>query len=376
MIVRIEDLKDVCSKISAAMDVSENDTLTSTVELLADGGYLNLIVSNREYYVKAKIDLHEDIRFDATVLASKFLTLISKTTNDTVEFEIKENSLQVTGNGTYQFPLVYDVEGNMLHIPEISVDVVTQKFNISKEIFSSIYSYNARQISNNFSKDGNPYHWLYYIDEEGCITYSNSACVNKFELEKPIKLLLNQKVVKLFKLLTDDTISFSFGHSELPNGTIQSKASFEDSCVLIVATLPANEISSVPAQAIRNRAFSDYKYVTNINSSALLGAIDRILIFTPLYTETDKQIKVKGYLDFTNDSVTITVADNSVSETVYYDNSNPLTLAEDYKAKVDLFDLKAALECCKTEFITLGFGNQQALSISRGNVYNVVPEIH
>ena len=50
MIVRIEDLKEVCSKISAAMDVSENDTLTSTVELLAEGGYLNLIVSNREFF--------------------------------------------------------------------------------------------------------------------------------------------------------------------------------------------------------------------------------------------------------------------------------------------------------------------------------------
>ena len=41
---------------------------------------------------------------------------------------------------------------------------------------------------------------------------------------------------------------------------------------------------------------------------------------------------------------------------------------------VDFNDLKKTLETCTEQYLTIHFGNQQAIVISRGNVKNVIPE--
>ena len=44
----------------------------------------------------------------------------------------------------------------------------------------------------------NPIQRLYYMDERGAVTFTSGACINNFTLEKPVKILLNNKLVKLF----------------------------------------------------------------------------------------------------------------------------------------------------------------------------------
>ena len=80
MIIKTEVLKDVCGKIGEAVDTKAVSTLTKSVELSTEGTFLCLSVTNREYFVKVKIDIGEKVDFHATVDAGTFLKLISQIT--------------------------------------------------------------------------------------------------------------------------------------------------------------------------------------------------------------------------------------------------------------------------------------------------------
>ena len=373
MFIRIEDLKDICSKISSVVEISENDQITGVLELTTDGTNLNLIVSNHEYYVKAKIDLRENIIFNAAVSASKFLQLITSTTSDVVELQVEGNALVITGNGTYKLPLVFEGE-KMVHVPEIKVENVTQEFAINTEILHNIYSYNTKEILRSAEDKTAPdVQRLYYMDEEGCITYTNyGACVNRFSLAKPVKLLMNLKLVKLFKLFTDSSVMFSMGHTALSETLVQTRVKFEDSNVMVVDILPSDEVTSVPAPAIRKRAYNDYKYSININKVAMLDALKRLLLLSNTWTDNDCRT---GKFKFDSEFVTITDFRGINKETVFYEGICDL-LNNPYEALLDLVDTKNALEKCPEAFVTLSFGGGQAFVASRGNIFNVFTEGH
>lgn len=367
MILRIEDIKGLCSKISAALDISENDQITSVLQLKADGQYLSLIVSNREYYVEAKLNLYENNNFNATVNASLLLNLIANTTSDTIRFECHDSFLCIEGNGTYKIPLICDDTG-MLSVPKIAINNVTSEFDIDKDILMSIYNYNSKEMLKPKEIFQRPVQKLYYIDNEGCITFTNGACVNKFTLEKPIKLLLTQKVVKLFKLFNSTPVHFRYGHDALTDGTLQAKCSFADDTITITTILPSDDqlIQQVPVSAIRARAFDDYTTSVNLNKVAFLDALKRLMLFIP------KNTLPTAKLVFKEDAVAISDQYGNNNEVLYYGGTEKLT--EEYEMYVDLLDLKLTLEGCTEQYVSVNFGNHLAVVVARGNIYNVIPE--
>ena len=367
MVLRIEDLKDVCSKILSAVDSSELSVLTETLELKAENKILYMSVTNREYYVRVKLDLGEDVNFHATVNANLFLKLISQTTTDTVEITIDNNILIVKGNGIYKLPLIYDND-KLLELPEIKINNVTSEFDINGDVLVSILTYNSKEITK-----GNiirPVQKLYYIDEKGAITFTTGACVNNFKLEKPIKILLNQKVVKLFKLFKNDNVHFKLGKDEISDEIIQTKVKFSNDSVEITAILASDDnlIASVPVDAIRNRANNVYPYSITINKDELIQAINRLLLFI----NSKEFMKTSSIFKFCNEYVIIKDSSGINNEKIYY--SSPLDNC-DYTNSIDLLDLKVTLENCIEKYLTMNFGDGQAIVIARGNVYNIIPEV-
>lgn len=367
MILRIEDLKDVCNKILSAVDSSELSLLTETLELKTNNNILYMSVTNREYYVRVKLDLGEIIKFHATVNANLFLKLISQTTTETVEIIVDNNTMIVKGNGVYKLPLIYD-DTKLLELPVIEINNIVSQFDIEGDILVSILNYNSKEIAK-----GNivrPVQKLYYIDEEGAITFTTGACVNNFKLEKPIKILLNQKVVKLFKLFKNDNVHFTLGMDSISEEIIQTKVRFENDVVSITAILPNDDglLASVPVSAIRNRISTVYPYSVNINRDEFIQAINRLLLFI----NSKEFIRTFGNFEFKNEYIILKDSNNINNEKLYY--SAPLENC-DYSNSIDLLDLKATLENCAEKYLTMNFGDGQAVVIARGNVYNVIPEV-
>lgn len=369
-IIRSEDLKDVCSKILTAVDSTELSLVTETLELIANGDTLTVGVTNREYFAEVKLKLEDVNDFRATVNATLFLKLISQITTDTIELSVVENTLVVKGNGTYKLPLIFDGE-ELLKLPKIEIENVTAEFPISADTLNSILQYNSKELTKGtISK---PVQKLYYVDELGAITFTNGACVNSFSLAQPIRVLFNNRLVKLFKLFKDGDVKFTLGYDPISDEIIQTKVKFETPTVAITAILSCDNtlLGSVPVTAIRGRANADYPYTVSINKSALIQTINRLTLFN---NNSGVVSLTSGVFEFGPNELTVYDANKENKEVVYYTNDTS-NITDAYTLKLNLEDLKTTLETCTESYLCMSFGDGSAVVISRGNVKNVVPEI-
>ena len=126
---------------------------------------------------------------------------------------------------------------------------------------------------------------------------------------------------------------------------------------------------SVPTRAIRARANEVYPYHVVIEKSTLLEALDRISLFSQhdVYT-------TYTHLVFKDDGLTIYDTKKTNSEDISYAESVMLDEPWEYTCLVDSNDLKISLETCSSQYLTINFGNQQAISLVYDNVINIVPE--
>ena len=371
MILQTEALKSICSKILTAVDSNEISTITETLELICEEKVLEVNVTNKEYFVKVKIQVDTEERFYASVNANLFLKLIAQITTDTIELIIKDTHLIVKGNGTYKLPLIFDND-KLLRLTPIEINNVATTFNISSDILNSLLYYNSKEIAKIVVSK--PVQRLYYIDNEGAITFASGACVNNFTLPHPIKLLFNNRLVKLFKLFKDEDVKFTLGHDSINDSIIQTKARFETDSICITAILPCDDtlINSVPVQKIRDRANNIYPYSVTINKNALSQSINRLLLFSSgLGGKED--IKPYGTFQFNNDYVVIYDSKKDNKEHINYYNS--LSVENPYEMVIDLTDLKNILDTCNEEYINLHFGDDQAIVVIRANVRNIIPQI-
>lgn len=371
MILRIEEMQSACSKILAAVDSNNLSILTETLQIKTEGRNLYISVTNREYFARVRIEIDSDIEFHATVNANLFLKLISQITTDTIELTVAENTLILKGNGTYKLPLIFDGDV-LLELPEINIMNPTVNFTINSETLLSILQYNSKEITKgSISK---PIQKLYYMDETGAVTFTTGACVNSFTLEQPVKVLLNDRLVKLFKLFKGEKVNFTLGYDALTDEILQTKVKFETTDVCITAILSCDDsmLRQFPVNAVRGRAEASYPYSINVNREQLIQTINRLMLFTT--TSNGKEIvKPNSTFEFKKDSVVIYDVKKDNKEEIYYTNTS-CNIEDVYTAILDLNDLRATLETCSEQYVTLNFGDGQAVVLVRGNIKNVIPE--
>lgn len=371
MILKTEDLKDNCNKILSAVDASNLSIVTETLELLTSNNFLYMFVTNKEYFVEIKIPVETNESFHATVNATLFLKFIAQTTTETIELSNSDNCMIVKANGVYKFPLIFNGD-KLLELPKIDVDNITTEFDVSGAILNSILTYNSKEIQNGSAlKVAKPVQRMYYVDEQGAITFTTGACVNNFTLPKPMSILLNPKTVKLFRLFKDDMVHFSLGHKQVSDDIIHTRIKFESNSVTLSVILMSDDkfVNSVPVKAIRDRAFATYPYSVVVDKNDLIQAVNRLLLFVNL-SEPNKPY---GIFNFNSNGFFISDYRNENRESIPYKNSLPTDC--DYTMLLDLNDLKLTLDGCVEQTVNINFGDEVAIVVTRGNIYNVIPEV-
>lgn len=361
MILKTKEFKETASIILAAIDNSEVSTLTDSLELVTSGDVLYLNVTNKEYYATVKFKLDSDENFRATVNANVFLKLVAAVTSETIELTAHDTYITVKANGTYKIPLIFE-NGALMTLPTISINNVTVEMNIGGDILNSILQYNSKELLK--ASFAQPVQKLYYVDQEGCITFTRGACVNNFTLEKPIKMLLNERLVKLFKLFKNDLVSFKLGYDALTEEIIQTKVSFETANIKLTAITSGDDalINKVPVKKIRGMATSTYANSMVVNKDQLLQAINRLSLF-------DSTIN-KGTFKCDSKGIEIKVGDNVEVITAQNGSHNEA----EYTMILVLDNLKNILSNCLEQYVTINYGNNLSVVITRGRICNVVPE--
>lgn len=371
MIIRIEEIQSACSKILSAVDSNAVSAVTETLQLSTEGKNLYISVTNKEYFARVKVVMSEELDFNATVNANLFLKLVSQITTETIELNVEGSALILKGNGTYKLPLIFEGE-SMLELPEIKIENPTVNFKIDSNILLSILNYNSKELTKGIIS--RPIQKLYYVDNNGAITFTTGACVNNFKLAQPVKMLLNDRLVKLFKLFKGEEVDFTLGYDSIGNDTIQTKVKFESESIVITAVLSCDDtmLQQFPVNAVRGRSESMYPYSININKDQLIQTINRLLLFTAA-TGAKDIINPYSTFEFMSDKVVIWDTNHENYEEIFYSNTK-CNIEDKYTTMFDLRDLKTTLENCSEQYVALNFGDEQALVVVRGSVKVVVPE--
>lgn len=373
MILKTKNLQEVCSKILPAVESSELSSILDTLQLKTVDKVLCLSVTNKEYYVEVKLDNVGEEEFHATVSANLFLKLVSQLTAEDIELTVSDNTLNVKANGSYKFPLLFEGD-KLIELPTIDIINVVKEFDISSGILNSILSYNTKELDK--GTISRPVQKYYYVDEKGAITFTTGACVNDFELAQPVRILLNKRLVKLFKLFKDCPVHFKLAYDKVEgsNDIVQTKVEFAAADTVITSILSCDDtmLSQVPVNAIRGRADKVYPYSVVLSKSDLIQTLSRLTLFTGSSSELDVKSNIK--FEFGSESVIVSDIKSENKEQLKYLNKET-GIVDEYVATLDVMDLKLTLDTCVEPSITLSFGDGNAFVLSRGTIKNVIPEV-
>ena len=371
MIIKTKDFQDVAKKILLATSLDKN---ACNLELITKGSDLYLNVTNKEYFVAIKFALDTPEEFHATVDANLFLSLISALTTETFTLSTKKNSIEIkSGKSSYTLAMIYDNE-SLLTLTPITIQNKTVEMNISKDILDSIVNVNSRELEKiKGVANVNELFELYYIDDTGCFTFNTGACLNAFKLEKPVKLLLNERIVKLFKLFNED-VHFSLGQ-DTENDISKTKIILETSTVYLAAIITCDDrlISKIqaPCEATKKYINDKYDYHVVISSTLLKEAINRLTLFT-------KNTNDKQNMRFITMNIKITPDEFIINDNFGNIESLPIEngsfVENEYEMIINIIDLKLVVESCKNEHITINCGNKRSIIVNRGNISNLIPE--
>lgn len=374
MVIETEKFKEIAKKILPAVDPNSIYPWTEVIELITRDMQLHLVVASNDYYIDVVIELQHQEDFHATINAAMFLNLVAQMTTDVIELNIEKTFLSIKGNGDYKLPLVFE-DDKLLTIPKIGITNTTCSMDIDVSILQSLIKYNSKELSKGYIVK--PIQKMYYIDECGAITFTTGACVNQFTLDKPVRMLLSNRIVQLFKLFSSEKVRFTFGHDQLPHSSIiQTKAAFVDDNISITAVLSCDDalLRSVPVTNIRGRAEEVYPYSAVISKTSLIQAIDRMTLLCSRGMKV-AGTPIIGKFTFKDAAVTLSDHNEANSEDITYTSSAIPALAETpFVSGFNLKDLRATAALCEDQYLTFNFGVHGAATISRGAIINVIPE--
>ena len=379
MILKTKTFQEAANKILVAVGL---DRANANLELAAKDNNLFLRVTNREQFASVKFELEQPVEFRAVVDATLFLNLISGINTEEFELIINDTNVNVkAGKSSYKLAMIYEND-KLLELPviELEPNEVTVSMAISHDILMSILNVNGREVQKAKRLDVNELQRYYYLDSDAsgnaaCFTFTTGACVNTFTLEKPIKLLLTDKVVKLFKLFNSN-VWMSYGHNVNADGSLQPIATFQTDDVY-VATRLLNDESCIhkikaPCDAMKNLIKEVYDHNLVLSASDMSAAIARLLMFHKNSNAKTDLSFVPAVVNFTNTELTISDMSGDNHEVITVENGS--TTPGGYSMGVNLIDLKSVLDSCKNEHITMNCGNKKSIIINRGTISNVIAE--
>ena len=294
------------------------------------------------------------------------------------EFSLVINDTNVelkTGKSKYKLAMIYEND-QLMKLPVIKLDPseVQIAMSIDYEILMSILNVNGKEIQKAKKLDVNELQRYYYLDETGCFTFTTGACVNRFTLEKPIKLLLTDRVVRLFKLF-NSAAWMSYGNIANKDMTLQPIATFQTEDIYVATRLLGDDTCiqriKAPCDAMKSLVQEAYDHNLVLSASDLSAAIARLLMFHKNSAAKTDLTFVPATINFDTTDFVITDASGENSESITIENGS---VSSNYSMGINLIDLKSVLDSCKNEHITMNCGNHKSIIICRANISNVIAE--
>ena len=342
-------LQEMVSKSIKGASNNKMIPITGLMAIVLKKGVLTLITTDATNTLKVMEKDIEGDDFYVVVQTDIFSKLVAKTTTETIALTLKENSLEVKGNGTYSIELPLDEEGQLIKFPEYKFDDKVEKSVINLSTVKVLLNANKAALAETMEI---PCLTGYYFDDNVITTDTFKVCSNDIKVF-PNKVLLPSEMMELLSIMDEEKITFQ--HSG-------SKILFTTGSVIVFGS-ELDGIEDYPAEAVGAYLETEFTSVCKLPKGALLNVLDRLALFVATYDKNGV------YLTFTKDGVIFSSKRSNGTELIKYqgsENFQPFTCCADIEL------LKSQIAAQGEEVVELWYGHEKAIKMTSGKITQIV----
>lgn len=354
MKVQTEQFKELVAKATQGASNDKLIPITQLIGIKKSGSYIMLTTTDATNYLYVYGDanaIEKDMY--VTVYVEQFAKLISRITSKEIEFNIKNDTLEIIGNGEYTLELPLDENGELIKYP----DPYHEKYADATPSFSGkIAMSEVKTIIDSVrpslaNTDELPIIKNYYVGDDVVATnrYKIASFDNKMCDQN---LIISSQLMDLLSNMTSD-IQYSIAKDHMVFSSDNMK----------VYSKGIEDVEEYPIDAIRNLIEQPFKSVCKVNKNDFIALLERIALFVGKYD--DKAIR----LYFEKNGIRVSNKNRKSNEILdYIDSKN----YKAYDCIIDIDLLLTQLKAYASDAVELHYNNEGAIKLVDGAITQIV----
>lgn len=326
--------------------------ISNYMGIKAEDNTLSLNTTDGTNYMRV-LDSAEVDNFDVTVDADLFAKLIMKINSDTVDIEVSDNTLVITGNGKYTIALIPDENGKTLSFPDKFPDMVEDigLLTVSQDlpIISSAVKASLSGVA------GSVYSSYYLGDFVASTDRAMMTVYDKKLFDTP--LLLNKEIVDLVQTGNDVTVSVSEDKMLVLDTAIDATGAIQ------VCTKVQDNVGDFQVDVVNKFMALEVNSFCRVKKAQLLDLLDRLSLFVGKFD--DGAIS----LHFTDNYVEVSSLKSDGVERIEYTESKNI---KDQTIKINIDRLRGQLKAYGSDIVDLYYGSDVCIKLVDGDITQII----
>lgn len=348
--VKTAIFQDMVAKATKGASNNKMIPITSLMAIELANGVLTLTTTDATNTLKIVHNGFEQEDFYVVVPVDIFSKLVAKTTTENIMLTLKDNSLEVKANGTYNIDLPLDEDGKLVKFPMYTFNNEVAKSIIALSNVKSLLTTNRAALASTMEI---PCLTGYYCGEDHVITTDTyKVCNNKLSLFKE-PALIPPELMDLLSIMSDEKITVQRSGNDIL---------FTSSNVIVHGT-ELEGIEDYPIEAIEAYLQTEFTSVCVLPRTALLNILDRLSLFIAPY---DKNTL---YMTFNSEGLIISSKRSNGTEIIKYQKVDNFKV---FTCCVDIELLTSQVSAQNSENVELWYGHEKAIKMVSDNVTQIV----
>ena len=348
--IKADKFKEMVSRSIKGASCNKLIPLTGLMAVELKKKTLTLITTDSTNYLYIRENKVDEEDFYVTVPVETFSKLIARMTCETITLEVKNDSLEVSGNGKYLIELPQDENGQMIKFPDpLSKIKASPLGEVKSSTISSILTTAKPALATTLEV---PCYTGYYVGEQVIATDTYKICgINERLLNNDC--LISPDMMNLLAVMTTEKISVDSKDDILIFSS--------PDCVVYGPIMDG--IEDYQIDAITGLLESRFPSTCKIPKAALLQVLDRLALFV---TTNDKD---GIFLTFTKDGLIIRSKASSGEELIPYHESKNF---KEFVCCINIGYLQSLVKSQVTDMIEIHYGEDNAIKMVDGNVTLII----
>ncbi len=350
--IKTIQLQDMMARSVKGVGNNKLIPLTSLMAIELKDNVLTLITTDATNYLYIRKDKVEGENFYVVVEVDTFSKLVSKTTSENITLELKENMLEVKGNGTYSIELPLDEDGQAIKYPDPCKAAALSQ--LPNEIHRSTIQVILDSIKPSLATTLEvPCYTGYYAADSVIATDSSKIADMAVNLFGDQKYLISSELMDLLGVMTEERIIVSTDGDKIQFTT--------PDCIVFGHVMEGIEDFAI--DTIKQFIDMEFSSMCAVPKSTLLQLLDRLSLFVGPFDEN------AVILTFTKQGIQVSSKASSGVEII------PYSVSENFKDFICMLDIQMFMTIVKaqsSDMIELWYGEDSAIKLVDGNVTQVL----